>query len=392
MCYAIPGKVVEINDKTVTVEYFGEKRKARNEFYDLKLGEYIYAQGGFVIQRMSEREALPVLESWKELFFELQEIDAKLAKNTKSLFDKANAVRHKHLGNACCVHGIIEFSNYCKNNCAYCGLRKDNAKIERYRMSVDEIVETAENAINKLGFKALVLQSGEDDLYTDEKLVEIVKRIMSKSPILLILSLGERIRETYQKLYKEGARGVLLRFETSNPELFKKLKPESDYDKRIELIKNLRDMGYLIFTGFLVGLPGQEEADLINDIELTNSLGTDMFSFGPFIPHPQTPLADAKLPTMDIVLTAIARARILNPEAKILVTTAMETLDKENGAKLGLMSGGNSLMINLTPQKYRKYYEIYPDRAGTNKEAVKQVEETLELLRLIGRAPTDLGI
>ena len=392
MCYAIPGKVVEINDKTVTVEYFGEKRKARNEFYDLKLGEYIYAQGGFVIQRMSEREALPVLESWKELFFELQEIDAKLAKNTKTLYDKANAVRHKHNGNACCVHGIIEFSNYCKNNCTYCGLRKDNTKIERYRMTVDEIVETAENSINKLGFKALVLQSGEDDSYTDEMLVEIAKRIMQKSPILLILSLGERSLETYEKLYKEGARGVLLRFETSNKELFKKLKPESDFDKRIELIKKLRDMGYLIFTGFLVGLPGQEEADLINDIQLTNLLGTDMFSFGPFIPHPQTPLSDAKLPTIDLALTAIARARILNPEAKILVTTAMETLDKENGAKLGLMSGGNSLMINLTPEKYKKMYEIYPERAGINKEAKKQVEETIELLRLIGRAPTDLGV
>jgi len=392
MCYAIPGKVVEINDKIVTVEYFGEQRKARNEFYDLKLGEYVYAQGGLVIQKMSEREALPVLESWKELFFELQEIDIQMAKNTKTLYDKANAVRHKHLGNACCVHGIIEFSNYCKNNCLYCGLRKDNTKIKRYRMEVDEIVKTAENAINNLGFKALVLQSGEDDYYTAEMLEKAVKQIMSKNPILLVLSIGERDISVYRRLYGAGARGVLLRFETSDPELYKKMKPESDFDKRIELIKQLREMGYLIFTGFLVGLPGQSEEILVKDIELTDSLGADMFSFGPFIPHPQTPLADAGAPSIDTALNAIARARLISPEAKILVTTAMETIDKQDGAKLGLMSGGNSLMINLTPEKYRKFYEIYPDRAGTDTAVEKQIQDVLDLLRRLGRAPTDLGI
>ena len=392
MCYAIPGKVVEINDKIVTVEYFGEQRKARNEFYDLKLDEYVYAQGGLVIQKMSEREALPVLESWKELFFELQEIDIQMAKNTKTLYDKANAVRHKHLGNACCVHGIIEFSNYCKNNCLYCGLRKDNTKIKRYRMEVDEIVKTAENAINNLGFKALVLQSGEDDYYTAEMLEKAVKQIMSKNPILLVLSIGERDISVYRRLYGAGARGVLLRFETSDPELYKKMKPESDFDKRIELIKQLREMGYLIFTGFLVGLPGQSEEILVKDIELTDSLGADMFSFGPFIPHPQTPLADAGAPSIDTALNAIARARLISPEAKILVTTAMETIDKQDGAKLGLMSGGNSLMINLTPEKYRKFYEIYPDRAGTDTAVEKQIQDVLDLLRRLGRAPTDLGI
>ncbi|OGS23056.1 MAG: [FeFe] hydrogenase H-cluster radical SAM maturase HydE [Elusimicrobia bacterium RIFOXYA2_FULL_39_19] len=392
MCYAIPGKVVEINDKIITVEYFGEQKKARNEFYNLALGEYIYAQGGLVIQRISEREALPVLESWKEMFHELAQVDKNLARETKTMYEKANAVRHKYSGNSCCVHGIIEFSNYCKHNCLYCGLRKDNKQLKRYQMEPDEIIQSAADAINLHGFKALVLQSGEDDSYTAEIMGSVVKSIMEKTPILLILSVGEKDISFYKRLYDEGARGVLLRFETSNPQLYKKMKPDSDFNKRLELIKQLRDMGYLIFTGFLAGLPGQTREDLENDIKLTTALGTDMFSFGPFIPHPQTPLANENKPSLELALNAIAKARLACPEAKILVTTSLETLDKENGAKSGLMAGGNSLMINLTPEKYRKLYEIYPQRAGTDIKVTANISRVIALLRSIGRAPTDLGI
>jgi Biotin synthase and related enzymes len=134
-------------------------------------------------------------------------------------------------------------------------------------------------------------------------------------------------------------------------------------------------------------LPGQSEDDILRDVELASSLGTDMFSFGPFIPHPSTPLADTDSPTLEQALNTIARTRIMNPESKILVTTSLETLDKENGARLGLMSGGNSLMINLTPEKYRKLYEIYPGRAGTDIEAKERVKQVVDLLQEIGRAP-----
>jgi len=385
MCYAIPGKVIEINGNIITVDYFGEIKKARNEFYDLELNDYIYAQGGFVIQKIPSDEALPILETWKEFFFKLQEIDLRLTREPKNLYQIANSVRQKKLGNSCCIHGILEFSNYCRNNCLYCGIQNNNTQLERYRMTIEEIVNVCSYVVQELGFKAMVLQSGEDLWYDDGKLVDIIKNIRKKCAVLLILSIGERDIETYEKLYQVGARGVLLRFETSNPKLYVKYKPKHILEERINLITKLKEMGYLIMTGFLIGLPEQTEQDILNDIELTNSLGAEMFSFGPFIPHPQTPLSHAAIPSLDLVLTTIARTRILYPEAKILVTTALETLNKENGAKLGLLSGANSLMINVTPKKYHNLYELYPNRAGTNIELTERINTVLELLCSIGR-------
>lgn len=392
MCYAIPGKVVEIKDNIITVDYFGEKRKAKNDFYKLKAGDYIYAQGGFVVQRVSRQEAKEILKTWEELFFKLQQTDLRLAQKPKDLRQIANSVRQKELGNSCCIHGILEFSNHCRNDCLYCGLRKSNSSLTHYRMDIDEIVDTADLAVNELKFKALVLQSGEDPWYDEKKLIEIIKRIRKKSPALLILSIGERETGLYEELYKAGARGALLRFETSNPALYKKMRPGHNPRERLDLINRLHDIGYLIMTGFLIGLPGQTQEDLLKDIQLTGSLGTDMFSFGPFIPHPQTPLANSPSPSIDETLDAIARTRIMNPESRILVTTSLETLDKEDGLRQGLLSGGNSLMLNVTPKKYRRLYDIYPDRAGTDTCIKERIDLVVKLLYSIGRAPTDIGL
>jgi len=392
MCYAIPGKITEIKNNIVTVDYFGEKKKARNEFHNLTIGDYIYAQGGFVIQKIPQKEAIPILETWQELFFELQKIDMRLAREPKNLYQIANSVRQKHLGNACCIHGIIEFSNYCRNNCLYCGIQNENSRLKRYRMSIEEIVNSCEYAVKKLGFKAIVLQSGEDLWYDEIELTDIVVKIKKKCNVLLILSIGERKFEIYKKLYQAGARGVLLRFETGNPELYQKYRPGHTLKERLKLIRKLRTFGFLIMTGFIIGLPDQTEQDILNDIELTGSLGTDMFSFGPLIPHPQTQLVNSSLPSLESVLTTVARARILYPEAKILVTTSLETLDKKNGARQGLLSGANSLMINVTPKKYQKLYEIYPERACIDSGITGRIKSALNLLRSIGRAPTDIGI
>lgn len=410
MCYAIPGKVIEINNNVVTVDYFGERKKARNEICDVNIGDYIYAQGGFVIDKISAEEAQPILETWEEYFFKLQEIDLELTREPKNLYQIANATRQREMGNSCCVHGILEFSNYCSCNCLYCGIRKDNAEIKRYRMSAEEIISGCDYAVNKLGFKALVLQSGEDNYY-DDKLPDIIKKIKEKCAVLLIISIGERDLEIYKKIYEAGARGVLLRFETSNEKIYKKIKPESSLMQRINLINKLKEVGCFIITGFLIGLPEQTEDDILQDIELTAELvqgsklnenknteeiasedNPDMFSFGPFIPHSQTPLANHHKPSLELILTAIARTRMRYNSAKIVVTTALETLDKENGAREGLMAGANSLMINITPEKYKKLYEIYPEREGLNLSIEEKIEKVLSLLHLLGRAPTDLGI
>lgn len=393
MCYAIPAKVVQKDGPTATIDYFGERRRVRNDFYpDLAVGEYVLAQGGLVIRRVAQEEALATLRTWKELLLRLKKKDLILSRKSKNLYQAANAVRQKYLGNSCCVHGIIEFSNYCRNNCLYCGIRKGNSSAARYRMSVDEIVNACVYSARELKFKALVLQSGEDLWYTEERLLEVVRRVMALEPVLLILSIGERQAGLYKRLYEAGARGALLRFETSNPALYEKYRPGHTLEGRVNLIKALKEMGYLVFTGFMVGLPDESAQDIASNIELTRALDPEMFSFGPFLPHPHTPLKDGVRPSLEAVLTAIARCRIAHPRARILVTTALETLDKKNGAKKGFLSGANSLMINLTPKKYQPLYQIYPGRSGAESDTQERIDAALQLLTSIGRAPSDLGM
>lgn len=423
MCYAIPGKVIELSDKTVIVDYFGEKKKAINEIVNLKLGDYIYAQGGYVIQTIPEKEALEVLETWKELFFELRETDLRLSrlnlegtgidKKFVSILDRvaesrelkredflillrtenpaeldllyktANFLRQKHLKNSCCVHGIIEFSNYCRNDCVYCGIRRSNTILKRYRLTEEEILQAAGEAIEKYGFKALVLQSGEDPEYPAGRVAEVIREIKRRHAVLIFVSTGEVGRDGLQKLYDAGARGLLLRFETSNPELYSKLHNGDKLEDRLQELKDAYEMGYLIITGGLIGLPNQTEESLLNDILLTKELKAEMYSFGPVLPEG---------PKTDLVLKVLAVSRVIDSQnAKIVVTTGFETLDPEARRK-GLLAGANSVMLNVTPLKYRKLYNIYPDRAHEEEAIESQIKTTLELLYSLGRAPTDLGV
>lgn len=431
MCYAIPGKILEIQGNKVKVEYFGETKTAVNEIQNLKIGEYIYAQGGFVINRIPEKEALEILEDWKEIFFSLKEVDEensqfnpyksaetrkvaflveKIEKGTaltekdfefllrisnlkeaEALFKAANYIRHRFQQNSCCVHGIIEISNYCTSNCKYCGISIHNKNISRYKMTKQEILEAVDISVNKYGFKALVLQSGENCGYTLSELSDILKTIKNSFPVLIFISFGEIGAEGLTELYKAGARGLLLRFETSNPVIFKALHPGYSLEKRIEEIRFAKKLGYLTITGSLIGLPGQTPGDLAKDIMLTKELGTDMFSFGPFLPHPETPMKDDIKPKLEEILKLIAVARFAaREEANVVITTGLETLDA-SGRKEGLLSGGSSVMINITPVKYRRLYSIYPNRAHEEESIEKQIQDTLDLLKDIGRAPTDLN-
>lgn len=427
MCYAIPGKVIEVKKGIAVVDYFGEKRNVLCDFADVSPGEYVYAQGGVLINKIPENEALEILEVWKEKFFELKEIDRGMAnvhtgnvsgnilgllqkvslnqelsrnealellkigdKNELNLvMETANNVRQKDHDNACCVHGIIEFSNNCGSDCFYCGIRK-SSRVKRYRMTPEEIIDVARYAAKELGFKALVLQSGDDLWYDDEKLIRIVKEVR-KLDVLIFLSIGMRPKETYRKLYDAGARAALLRFETSNEKIFEEVRPWTNLQDRINLIKYLKSLGYVIATGFLIGLPGETDEDIINNIMLTKELGADMYSFGPFIPTEGTPLENARMPDDSKTLKTIALARFMDRQSKILVTTALETVNSD-AKKLGLLAGGNSLMINVTPAKYRDLYRIYPNKAGNDMNVERNINDTIELLYALGRAPTDLGI
>lgn len=432
MCYAIPGRVESINNNIATVDYFGQRKKAINEIEGLARGDYIYAQGGYVIERIPQAEAEDILSTWKETFFELQEFDLRLSRldldkkgvdkkfgriidraleekgssredilyllgvnkprELGILFKAANFMRQKYHKNASCVHGIIEISNHCRRNCHYCGISSANTGLKRYRMSKDEIVGIACEAADKFNFKALVLQSGEDAGYSAAELADIIREIKVRAAVLIFISFGEMSKGDLKTLFDAGARGLLLRFETSNPAIYEKLHPGYRLETRLDTIKEAAGLGYLIITGGLIGLPGQSPEDTINDLYLTKELNADMFSFGPFIPHPSTRLAGLRPPAKEEMLKVLALARLMDPQrANVVVTTALETLDKD-ARKEGLLAGANSVMLNLTPLKYRKFYSIYPRRAHDEEEINVQIEDTLTLLRSIGRAPSDLGI
>lgn len=426
MCYAIPAKLIDIQGNIGTIDYYGEKRKILMDLDTVKVGDYVYAQGGVLISKVEESEAKEILDTWKEIFFELKKTDEALSKikedqlsenalailqkvNLKKslkkaeiiellkltdtnelsvLYEIANNVRQREHGNASCVHGIIEFSNMCQQNCLYCGIRKDKS-IQRYRMTPEEIIQAAKVAVEQYGFKALVLQSGEDLWYTDAILENIVKTIRQMG-VLVFLSIGSRSVETYQRLYDAGARAALLRFETSNPGIYEKIRPGTTLKDRVELIQELNKIGYVLATGFMLGLPGETLEDVANNILLTKSLNPDMFSFGPLIPTVGTPLENHPKVDKDYVLKTIAVTRFVASQSNILVTTALETLDI-NAKREALLAGANSMMINATPPEYQKLYSIYDGKADKNKKFADSIQETVDLLYSLGRAPTDIG-
>ena len=431
MCYAIPGNVKSIAGNLITVDYFGEKRKARNDFYDLQVGDYVYAQGGFVVQKIDENDAEEILDTWKELFFELKKTDAKLSKlyNDKPNLDKAflkiidratygksisheealrlllckdpdeiemlhksaNFIRQKFLDNSCCVHGIIEFSNRCVCQCTYCGINSENSTLKRFSLNTGEILEVVEDAVKRFGFKGIVLQSGEDPSYKSEDILDLIKKIRANYPVFIFLSVGERDDEFYRKAFDAGAKAVLFRFETSDSSLYSKLHPHSSFKERIRYLEMFKDIGYIIASGSLIGLPGQKPESIIDDFMFAKELSCDMYSFGPFIPHPNTPLYGHNLPDTEYVLKAISVLRLIDPYGKILVTTALESINPQ-ARRQALMGGANSIMLNLTPKDYVGFYDIYPNRATVDITVENQITDALQLLKSIGRAPTDLGI
>ena len=428
MCYAIPAKVVEIKKNIAVLDYFGERRNVVLDLPDIHIDDYVFAQGGILVRKVDEKEALAVLDTWKDLFFELKEIDQQLAQSSHAeklsgnalavlqkinlkqtltkedllilnalqnpqelsvLYDVANQVRQRVHGNASCVHGIIEFSNYCRGDCFYCGIRRERS-IERYRMTEAEILATTKQAIDEYGFKAIVLQSGEDLYYDEDKLEHLVKALRQLG-ILIFLSIGVRPVATYKKLYAAGARAALMRFETSNPVIFNELRPNTTLDERLTLIRELKKIGYVLATGFLIGLPHEQPEDLVNNILLTQELAPEMYSFGPLIPTQDTPLVHAPTISVEQVLKTIAIARVASPDANILVTTALETLSLE-AKRQALLAGANSMMINLTPRQYRPLYSIYDHRACNDQTVAANIQETIQLLRDLGRAPMDVGL
>ncbi len=369
-------------------DYRGEKEINAMMVPDLKAGDWILYASNIAVHKVSEDDAREILELLepkshidlslldKEFLYILNAchtrglerdeiirlLQTRDQTELEALFSEANTIRQAHLRDFFCIHGIVEFSSYCVRNCHYCGLRRDSGDAGRYRMSEGDIVSTVEDAVNRRGYKLVVLQSGDDFYYTDDMLVDIIRKIKERCKVFIFMSVGERSLESYKKMKAAGASGVLFRFETSNRELYNSIHPDQSYDERIAYLKGMKAMGYCIASGFLIGLPGQTLEGIADEIITVKSLGVSMVTVGPFIPSEKTPLAEWPAGDAVTTLKVIAIARLLMPKAKIPVTTALETIESEEGRRLGLSSGANSLMFNLTPESYRDFYRIYPNK------------------------------
>lgn len=278
------------------------------------------------------------------------------------LFNAADRVRQKYVGNQVHLRGLIEFSNICKRNCMYCGLRRENDNIERYRIEPDEIIELAKKAVG-YGYRTLVMQSGEDDYYT----VDILKYIISnikKLNVAITLSIGEKSFEEYRAYKDAGADRYLLRIETTDPDLYMKMDPGMSHANRKRCLVDLKKLGYEVGTGCLIGLPNQTVESLADDVLFFKNIDADMIGVGPFIPNDDTPLKGSKGGSFNMARKFVAVTRLLMPDINIPATTAMETLTP-NGRALVLQSGANVVMPNVTEGVYRKLYALYPGKICT---------------------------
>jgi biotin synthase len=291
------------------------------------------------------------------------------------LWQLADQTRQRAVGGQVHLRGLIELSNHCVRLCAYCGLRADNQGLVRYRMSEDEVLACASKAV-AFGYGTVVLQAGEDPGLSCEAVGHLVRRIKTHTPLAVTLSLGEREEEELAAWREAGADRYLLRFETSNRALYERIHPPrpSRRSDRIALLGVLRRLGYEVGSGVMIGIPGQTYDDLAADVEMFRTLSLDMIGVGPFLVHPETPLArpddalrvpDAQQAPSSELMTykMIALARLACPHANIPSTTALATLNLRQGRELGLVRGANVVMPNLTPPRYRVHYEIYPNKA-----------------------------
>jgi len=277
----------------------------------------------------------------------------------------------KIYGKSVFPRGLIEFTNYCKNNCYYCGIRGANPNAVRYRLSKDQILSACENGFH-LGYRSFVLQGGEDPFFDDEHMCDIVSEIRHRYPECAItLSLGERSKESYEKLFKSGADRYLLRHETACPDLYKKLHPESmSLEHRKQCLWNLKEIGYVVGTGFMVGTPYQTLENLVDDLLFIEKLQPEMVGIGPFVPHHDTIFKDEPAGTVELTTYLISILRLMNPHFLLPATTALGTIDPR-GREKGIEAGANVVMPNLSPVAVRKDYSLYDNKICTGEEAAE---------------------
>ncbi|ORU01294.1 Biotin synthase [Anaerovibrio sp. JC8] len=283
-------------------------------------------------------------------------------------------MRERIYGKDVYIRGLIEFTNYCRNNCYYCGIRRGNKIIERYRLSQEGILACCGEGY-RLGFRTFVLQGGEDEYYTDDRICQLIGDIKASYPDCAVtLSIGEKSRGSYEAYFKAGADRYLLRHETADAGHYKTLHPrEMSLTNRKECLYNLKDIGYQVGAGFMVGSPGQSVATLYEDMQFLRELNPHMVGIGPFIPQHDTPMGDKAAGTVDMTVTLLSIIRLLLPRVLLPATTALGTIDPI-GREKGLQAGANVVMPNLSPREFREKYAIYDKKICTGEEAAECIE------------------
>lgn len=300
------------------------------------------------------------------------------------LFQKARMRANEVYGNKVFIRGLIEVSNFCRNDCYYCGIRKSNKNAQRYRLTDQEILSCCDNGY-ELGFRTFVMQGGEDSKFTDERMCGLIREIKSRYPDCAVtLSLGERSDESYKKLRDAGADRYLLRHETACEAHYRSLHPaEMSHSNRMRCLKTLKTLGFQTGCGFMVGTPGQTVENIISDLRFIKDFEPQMVGIGPFLPHKDTPFADKKGGSAELTVYLLAIIRLMQPSVLLPATTALGTAS-ESGREKGILAGANVIMPNLSPRGAREKYTLYNNKLHTGTENAYQLNELKEQIAKIG--------
>ena len=301
-----------------------------------------------------------------------------------SLMKAARNQALEKFGNEIYIRGLIEFTNHCKNNCLYCGIRASNAFVDRYRLSKEEILLCCRHGYS-LGFRTFVLQGGEDKFYTTDVLCDIVSSIRGEFPDCAItLSFGELSRQAYQRLFDSGANRYLLRHETADSEHYKKIHPENmKYENRIRCLYDLKEIGYQVGCGFMVGSPFQTIDNIINDLEFIGEFKPQMVGIGPFIPHKDTPFRDYPAGSVSLTYKLLSIVRLMEPCVLLPSTTALASLD-DQGCEKGILAGANVVMPNLSPEIAKNKYMLYNNKSSVGAQDANALLVLRQRLEKIG--------
>ncbi len=319
-------------------------------------------------------------------------IDNRNDEITKFLKNEAVKKRQEVYGNTVFIRGLIEISNICKNDCLYCGIRASNKDCDRYRLAKDEILSCCDEGYS-LGFRTFVMQGGEDLHFTDDLLIDIIGEIKKKYPDCAVtLSLGERTKESYKKLYDAGADRYLLRHETADEEHYSKLHPQQmSYQSRMECLKTLKEIGFQTGCGFMVGSPYQTTHNLAKDLKFIEDFSPEMCGIGPFIPHKATQFRDIPSGDVDLTCFLLSIIRLIKPTILLPATTALGTAE-QGGREKGILCGANVIMPNLSPQSARRKYELYNNKLISGNESAQEIENLKNSMKTIGyEIVTDRG-